>query len=98
MPIYEFVCDKCETKREVNRPMSEAGQKQACDCGQAMRRIFSPVRVTMVQTGRDNILGILNQEEGAQDFPGGDKHRARYSKAMAKGLDPPRQTVGRGFG
>ena len=96
MPIYEFVCDKCKTKREVNRPMSEAGQMQTCDCGQVMRRIFSPIRFTMVQTGRDDILGILNQEEGAKDFPGGDMHRARYSKAMAKGLDPPRQTVGRG--
>ena len=97
MPIYEFVCDKCETKREVNRPMSEAGEKEICSCGKPMRRIFASLRTVMVETGRDHILGILNQEEGAGDFPGGDMHRARYSKAMAKGLDPPRQIVGRGF-
>jgi len=97
MPVYEFVCDKCETKREIILPMSEAGERQICDCGQALRRKFSVVPFIMPQTGRDNILGILNQEEGAGDFPGGDMHRARYSKAMAKGLDPPKQTIGRGF-
>jgi len=99
MPIYEFVCDKCKVGKEVNRPMSRAGQEEKCSCGLPMRRVFSyQFAVTMPQTGRDNILGILNQEEGAGDFPGGDMHRARYSKAMAKGLDPPKQTIGRGFG
>jgi putative FmdB family regulatory protein len=97
MPIYEFVCDKCGKETEIHRPMSEAGDKAVCTCGHEMRRRFSLIDFLMTKTGRDKILGILNQEEGAQDFPGGDKHRARYSQAMAKGLDPPRQTVGRGF-
>jgi len=63
----------------------------------AGRRKFSIISVTMPQTGRDRVLGTLNQEEGASDFPGGDMHRTRYEQAYAKGLDPPRQTVGRGF-
>lgn len=97
MPIYEFVCDKCDKRTEVHRPMSEAGGIEVCPCGKPMRRIFASLRTVMIETGRDNILGILNQEEGAGDFPGGDMHRARYSQAMAKGLDPPKQTIGRGF-
>lgn len=96
MPIYEYKCD-CGTKREVSRPMSEAGQEVICSCGLLMRRRFSPVNFTVPQTGRDMILGTLNQEEGAGEFPGGDKHRARYSEAMAKGLDPPKAIIGRGF-
>jgi len=96
MPIYEFACD-CGIEREVERPMSKAGQGEKCSCGLLMRRVFSPISFTMPRTGRDNILGILNQEEGARDFPGGDMHRTRYEQAMAKGLYPPKQTVGRGF-
>lgn len=97
MPIYEFVCDKCETEKAVERPMSEAGERERCFCGLLMRRVFSPISFAVPQTGRDSILATLNQEEGAQTFPGGDMYRNRYSHAMAKGLDPPRQTVGRGF-
>ena len=97
MPIYEFVCDKCKTEREIFLPVSECNTKPKCDCGQMLRRRFSIISFNIPQTGRDKVIAILNQEEGAADFPGGDKHRARYRRAMAKGLDPPRQIVGRGF-
>jgi len=97
VPIYEFVCDKCKTKREIILPMSRSGETQTCPCGQTLRRKFSLVDFLMSKTGRDKILGTLNQEEGAADFPGGDMHRKRYEQAYAKGLDPPRQTIGRGF-
>lgn len=97
MPIYEYKCDECEAERELFLPMSEAGHLPTCECGGIMRRKFSPVSFSMKKTGRDNILGTLNQEEGAGEFPGGDKHRARYEQAMAKGLDPPKCTVGKGF-
>ena len=97
MPIYEFACDKCKAKREIMLPMSEAGQIPTCECGNKMRRRFSPVFFTMAQTGRERILGTLNKEEGAQTYPGGDKHRTRYDQAMAKGLDPPKPVIGRGF-
>jgi putative FmdB family regulatory protein len=97
MPIYEFVCDNCKTNAEVSRPMSRAGDSQPCKCGRVMRRVFSYGGFTMPETGRDRVLGTLNQEEGAQSFAGGDMHRARYEKAMAKGLGPPRPTIGTGF-
>ena len=97
MPIYEFVCDKCGLGTEVFRPMSEAGEKQVCECGETMRRKFAVLSFTMPQTGRDSVLATLNQEEGARNFPGGDMHRKRYEQAYSKGLDPPKQTIGRGF-
>lgn len=97
MPIYEFKCDVCETEREVLLPFSKVGKFQECACGQGMRRKFSLAHFAMVETGRDKVLGVLNQEEGAGNFPGGDKHRGRYEKAMARGLDLPKTTVGIGF-
>jgi len=97
MPIYEYRCDVCKTEREVLLPFSEAGEQQECDCGREMRRKFSLAHFTILQTGKDKILGTLNQEEGAGTFPGGDKHRTRYSEAMAKGLDQTRPVIGRGL-
>ena len=99
MPIYEFKCD-CGTEREYYLPFSESGKKLNCECGKVMWRKFSPVNFTMPSTGRDTVLGTLNQEEGAGKFPGGDKHRARYEQAMAKGLDyqsPLEERVFAGF-
>lgn len=78
-------------------PFSESGKKLTCECGKVMWRKFSLIHFTMRPTGKDMVLGTLNQEEGAGTFPGGDKHRARYEQAMAKGLDQTRSTIGRGF-
>lgn len=97
MPIYEFKCDSCNAEKELTLPYSASGSKPECKCGQLMRRRFSTPHFVMVETGRERILGTLNQEEGAQDFPGGDMHRERYEKAMAKGLDQTRPVIGRGF-
>jgi len=97
MPIYEFKCDECEAERELILPLSEAGKGITCDCGQVMRRKFSPINFNIPQTGRDKVLGTLNQEEGAQTYPGGDKYKTRYDKAMSKGLDQTRPVIGTGF-
>jgi len=98
MPIYEFKCDVCGTERELILPFSESGKKPKCQCGQLMRRKFSPVNFTMPKTGKDDVLDTLNKEEGRKyDYPGGDMHRARYDKALAKGLDPPKPVIGKGF-
>ena len=78
--------------------MSKSGEKQACACGHALRRKFSPTSFIMARNGRDDILATLNQEEGAQTFPASTQAQIdRYSQAMAKGLDPPKPTIGRGF-
>lgn len=97
MPIYEFKCDECLAEREVILPFSESGKKLECECGRVMRRKFSSFHFTFVVTGREKVLSTLNQEEDGYNFPGGDKHRPRYSAAMAKSLDQTRPVIGKGF-
>ena len=92
MPIYEFYCDRCETAKDVERPMSEAGLVEICDCGEVMRRRFSPFRFTIHIGGRQKVLDTLNREDGAMAYPGGEQHGARYDQAYAKGLDRNGQT------
>jgi len=99
MPVYEFKCDVCGKEREVILPLIEAGKEQECECGQAMRRKFSPAHFTIKVYGKDKVLSTLNKENG-YNFPGGDKHRKRYSEAMAKGLTyerPLEEKVFQGF-
>ena len=98
MPVYEFVCDNCGAKPEICRPMSEAGEKAVCGCGAVLRRKFSVLSFSIPMTGRDEVLATLNREKGGYTYPGGEMHAARYDQAMAKGLDPPKRTIGRGFG
>jgi len=100
MPIYEYKCDACKNEREVILPLSEAGKGMGCECGQVMRRKFSPAYIFVPETGKDKVLSTLNQENG-YDFPGGDMHRDRYEQAMAKGLTyerPLEEKVFQGFG
>jgi len=101
MPIYEYKC-KCGIEGEKILPLSEFNHPQTCVCGKVMYRKMSvPRPAIFVETGRGRILGTLNQEEDAQDFPGGDKHRDRYEQAMAKGLNyerPLEERVFQGFG
>lgn len=96
MPIYEYKCDKCETEREITLPFSESNKKLDCECGQVMRRKFSLAHFTVVATGKDKVLRVLNKE-GGYDFPGGEKHRKRYEQTFATGLDPSSPTIGVGF-
>lgn len=97
MPIYEYRCDGCLKERELSRPMDDRDMPVNCGCGKRMRRLMPLTNFTAPETGRDKILGTLNQEEGARDFPGGDKHRTRYERAMSKSLDQTRPVIGRGF-
>ncbi|MDP2719386.1 MAG: zinc ribbon domain-containing protein [Dehalococcoidia bacterium] len=32
MPVYEYFCQKCNTKFELLRPLSRADEKALCDC------------------------------------------------------------------
>jgi len=98
MPVYEFKCANCKAEREVTLPFSESDRGQVCDCGEVMRRKLSPINFSIPQTGRDGVLKTLNRERGGYTYPGGEMHGARYDQAMAKGLYPPKQVVGRGFG
>jgi putative FmdB family regulatory protein len=42
MPIYEYVCDKCHSKFELLKSMSQSGEDAACPkCGGRARRALS---------------------------------------------------------
>jgi len=97
MPTYEFVCGKCnlEDEKFYHSMLGEHEPPQCPVCHLDMIRAYrTPTNIIMPQTGREKILGTLNQEEGAQTFPGGDKYRDRYEKAMAKGLEPEHSKFG----
>jgi len=100
MPIYEYRCPECGHEQEAILPLSEVMVVQLCSsCGKPTeRRISVPQPAIFPIGGRERVLKTLNREEGGYKYPGGDMHRARYDQAMAKGLDPPKQVVGRGFG
>lgn len=100
MPIYEYRCPECGHEQEVRLSFSEVAVVQLCsECGKPTeRRISLPQPAIIPVGGREQVLKTLNKEEGGYGFPGGDMHRPRYEQAMAKGLDPLKEVVGRGFG
>lgn len=96
MPIYRYYCTDCSVEEEVIVPIAERDNRRH-SCGFLMQRLLTvPALVQFSLTGKDKTLKVLNNKDG-HDFPGGNKHKARYEKAFAKGLDPPKQTIGRGF-
>lgn len=99
MPLYEYRCPECGCEQQAILPFSSIDFAQICvNCGAGTnRRISLPQPAIIKATGRERVLGTLNQEPGAPDFPGGDMHRPRYEAVMSKGLDQSRPVVGCGF-
>ena len=47
MPIYEFVCQRCEERFELRRPMADAGAPASCALGHADVVRLLPVFATI---------------------------------------------------
>ena len=46
MPIYEYVCPKCNLKFELKRPINEAGEEAPCPhCHSSAKRVFSTLSI-----------------------------------------------------
>ena len=46
MPIYEYVCPKCNIKFELKRPLSESGEDAPCpQCHSSAKRVFSTLSI-----------------------------------------------------
>lgn len=41
MPVYTFKCETCNSVKDVERPMSEAGNAVTCECGIKMDRVYN---------------------------------------------------------
>ena len=49
MPIYEYVCPKCNIKFELKRPFSESGEDAPCpQCHNSAKRVFSTSSISSV--------------------------------------------------
>jgi len=59
MPIYEYVCPKCELKFELLRPLSRAGEGAPCpECQQGAERILSTFACfSMDESGLSSSMG-----------------------------------------
>ncbi len=51
MPIYEYVCEDCDTEFEQRRSYSEAGQASCPQCRGRTRRVFRPAPVIFKGSG-----------------------------------------------
>lgn len=97
MPIYRFRCPDCLKEEEVILLMANRNDTRVHSCGAVMERLMSiPCPAIFKIYGKDTVLKTLNKEDG-HGFPGGDKHRPRYEQTMAKGLNPVKPVIGRGF-
>lgn len=77
--------------------MSERNNRRVHSCGADMERLMSlPALAIFPMTGRDNVLKTLNKEDG-YDLPARKGDRPRMEQALAKGLDPYKPVIGRGF-
>ena len=45
--VYCFTCSKCGGTVAVERPMSQSGNRQRCECGHKMHRDFQAEQTTM---------------------------------------------------
>jgi len=98
MPIYEYRCPECGHEEEAIVRFSEATSMRLCSfCGKPTRRLISlPQPVKIPLTGREIVLQTLNGENG-RGFPCVPRDRPRMEAAYAKGLDPTRPVIGKGF-
>ena len=54
MPRYEYECKGCETRFDVERPMSEAGQPCPCPfCSEPARRVYTAPKFLFKADPRD---------------------------------------------
>jgi len=97
MPIYRFRCSSCLKEEEVILPMADRNNTRLHSCGASMERLMSVPFVSVMRIyGRDEVLKTLNKEDG-YDLPTRKSDRPRMERALAKGLDPPKRVIGRGF-
>jgi putative FmdB family regulatory protein len=41
MSKYDYECEKCKTKKEIERPITAPATQVVCDCGEVMHRCWS---------------------------------------------------------
>lgn len=54
MPVYDYRCTSCDERFEVTRPMSSTAEECCPSCGEAAKRVFTPVGVAFKGSGFHN--------------------------------------------
>jgi putative FmdB family regulatory protein len=86
--LYEYECDKCETRMERSCPMGKAPKAVKCtSCGGRARRVFSSPAIGI--DGRVNKTGGFGEEM---------KRRNKAARRRQQGIKPPVRTVAHDFG
>ena len=55
MPIYDYICDKCNSSFEQRHKMSFTGQVTCNGCGEPVRKIISAPAVVMDWRDSDSV-------------------------------------------
>ena len=37
---YQYKCHKCDTIKEINKPMAESSKEEVCECGELLTRVY----------------------------------------------------------
>ncbi len=97
MPIYEYLCSRCNRKVERILRINDCEIPQECECGERLMKLVSlPMPAIFIVTNRDNLVKSLN-DEGGYKLPGGKKHSKRYKSIIGDSLTREKPTIGRGF-
>jgi len=60
MPIYSYICDRCDNTEEVSRSIHADEVLPTCDCGAVMRRDFGADVPTQSHQGREYSKPIIS--------------------------------------
>jgi predicted nucleic acid-binding Zn ribbon protein len=67
VPIYEFICPRCETKREIPIHVNDIGHSTAfCECTAIMNRVWNVAGIHYPYKESDSVYetGYTLQERG----------------------------------
>lgn len=46
MPLYEYLCEKCNQSYNVDKPVAQVSNEEHCECGETLRRVYTAPRIT----------------------------------------------------
>jgi putative FmdB family regulatory protein len=93
MPIYEYVCGRCQKKTEVIQSMNDAPLKVCLHCGGRLKKAFSAPAIQFKGSGwyiTDYARAKQESGRGAKsDSEGGETAAEKQDKAEKSGKSGP---------
>lgn len=92
MPIYSYVCPKCQENKDLVLPIDDRDLPHSCKCGAYLERKMAMPSFKFVQSGRTRVLDTLNYEANKPGL-----RSPRSTAALAHGLERIKPVIGKGF-